>query len=83
LLHAARPLLLNLGDPDAVDIAPWATRVRWLNASYSGPWELPVLGAVEAPQAVLVRSDGYVAWVGTGTEEGLHDALGCWFGAPE
>jgi 3-(3-hydroxy-phenyl)propionate hydroxylase len=83
LLHAARPLLLNLGDPDAVDIAPWATRVRWLNASYSGPWELPVLGAVEAPQAVLVRPDGYVAWVGTGTEEGLHDALGCWFGAPE
>jgi 2-polyprenyl-6-methoxyphenol hydroxylase-like FAD-dependent oxidoreductase len=82
LLHAARPLLLNLGDPDSLDIAPWAERVRWVNAHYAGAWELPVLGAVSAPAAVLIRPDGYVAWVGTGTDDGLHQALGTWFGPP-
>jgi hypothetical protein len=83
LLHAARPVLLNLGDPDALDIAPWAERVRWVNARYAGVWELPVLGAVAAPAAVLIRPDGYVAWVGDGTDQGLADALTTWFGPPE
>jgi 2-polyprenyl-6-methoxyphenol hydroxylase-like FAD-dependent oxidoreductase len=82
LLHAARPVLLNLGDPDALDISAWADRVRWVNASYAGAWELPVLGAVAPPSALLIRPDGYVAWVGDGTERGLGDALGTWFGAP-
>jgi 2-polyprenyl-6-methoxyphenol hydroxylase-like FAD-dependent oxidoreductase len=82
LLHAARPVLLNLGDPDALDIAPWADRVRWVNAGYAGPWELPVLGAVPAPSAILIRSDGYVAWVGEGTDRGLREALNAWFGPP-
>lgn len=82
LLHAARPVLLNLGDPDSVDIAPWAERVRWVNARYDGAWELPVLGAVSAPSAVLIRPDGHVAWVGDGTDEGLKKALETWFGAP-
>lgn len=81
LLHPARPVLLNLGDPDSLDIAPWAERVRWVNARYEGAWELPVLGAVDAPVAVLIRPDGHVAWVGDGTEQGLRDALGRWFGA--
>jgi 3-(3-hydroxy-phenyl)propionate hydroxylase len=83
LLHQARPVLLNFGDPDALDITPWAERVRWLNANYGGAWELPVLGAVQAPAAVLIRPDGYVAWVGDGTDQGLADALGRWFGAPQ
>jgi len=82
LLHHGRPVLLNLGDPDALDIASWAERVRWLNATYAGPWELPVLGTVDPPAAVLVRPDGYVAWVGDGTAQGLEDALTRWFGAP-
>jgi 2-polyprenyl-6-methoxyphenol hydroxylase-like FAD-dependent oxidoreductase len=82
LLHAAHPLLLNLGDPAALDIAPWAERVRWVNARYDGAWELPVLGAVTAPAAVLIRPDGHVAWVGAGTDEGLCDALTTWFGSP-
>jgi 2-polyprenyl-6-methoxyphenol hydroxylase-like FAD-dependent oxidoreductase len=82
LLHAARPLLLNLGDPDSLDIAPWADRVRWVNAGYSGAWELPALGVVTAPSAVLVRPDGYVAWVGEGSDAGLRDALTTWFGPP-
>jgi 2-polyprenyl-6-methoxyphenol hydroxylase-like FAD-dependent oxidoreductase len=81
LLHQARPLLLNLGDPDALDIAPWAERVRWVNARYAGTWQLPVLGAVPAPTAVLIRPDGHVAWVGEGTDRGLHEALKQWFGA--
>ena len=66
LLHDARPVLLNLGEPGALDIAPWADRVRRVDARYAGPWELPVLGAVPAPAAVLIRPDGYVAWVGDG-----------------
>lgn len=78
LLHDAGPVLLNLGAP--VDIAPWADRVRLVGAEYDGKWELAVLGAVAAPKAVLIRPDGYVAWVGDGTEHGLRDALAIWFG---
>jgi 3-(3-hydroxy-phenyl)propionate hydroxylase len=82
LLHDARPALLNLGEPGAFDIAPWADRVQRVDARYAGAWELPVLGAVAAPTAVLIRPDGYVAWVGGGTDEGLRDALTTWFGPP-
>jgi 3-(3-hydroxy-phenyl)propionate hydroxylase len=82
LLHDARPVLLNLGEPDDVDITPWADRVKLINAKYAGVWELPVLGAVTAPTAVLIRPDGYVAWVGDGTDLGLADALTTWFGPP-
>jgi 2-polyprenyl-6-methoxyphenol hydroxylase-like FAD-dependent oxidoreductase len=80
LLHNARPLLLNLGEPNGLDITPWADRVQLLDASYDGDWELPVLGTVDAPTAALVRPDGYVAWVGVGTDEGLTDALTTWCG---
>jgi 2-polyprenyl-6-methoxyphenol hydroxylase-like FAD-dependent oxidoreductase len=81
LLHDAKPVLLNLGEPGGFDITPWADRVKLIDAEYSGLWELPVLGAVTAPTAVLIRPDGYVAWVGGGTEAGLRDALTVWFGA--
>ena len=64
LLHDARPVLLNLGEPGGFDIAPWADRVKLVDASYDGAWELPVLGVGPAPDAVLIRPDGYVAWVG-------------------
>ena len=82
LLHDAKPVLLNLGEPGGFDITPWADRVQLIDAEYVGPWELPVLGAVTAPTAVLIRPDGYVAWVGDGTDTGLRDALTTWFGAP-
>ena len=64
LLHDARPVLLNLGEPGGFDITPWADRVQLIDAEYAGTWELPALGAVTAPTAVLIRPDGYVAWVG-------------------
>jgi 2-polyprenyl-6-methoxyphenol hydroxylase-like FAD-dependent oxidoreductase len=82
LLHEARPVLLVLGEPRALDITPWANRVQRVEAQYAGAWELPVIGAVAAPAAVLIRPDGHVAWVGAGTGGGLRDALGTWFGPP-
>ena len=80
LLHDARPVLINLGAPGGVDITPWAGRVQSIDARYDGPWELPVIGAVTAPTGVLVRPDGYVAWVGEGSRTGLDAALSTWFG---
>jgi 2-polyprenyl-6-methoxyphenol hydroxylase-like FAD-dependent oxidoreductase len=82
LMHGARPVLLNLGEPGGFDITPWADRVQLIDAKYGGAWELPVLGAVTAPTAVLIRPDGYVAWVGDPTHLGLPDALTTWFGPP-
>ena len=82
LLHEARAVLLNLGAPGGFDITPWANRVQSIDAEYAGPWELPAIETVTAPTAVLIRPDGYVAWVGDGTEEGLADALTTWFGPP-
>jgi 3-(3-hydroxy-phenyl)propionate hydroxylase len=82
LLHEARPALLNLGEPGAIEIAPWADRVQLVDAAYEGTWELPVIGEVTAPTAVLIRPDGYVAWVGEGTDQGLEEALVAWFGLP-
>jgi len=82
LLHGARPLLLNLGGENSMDIAPWADRVQLIDAEYGGEWALPVIGIVPAPSAILVRPDGYVAWVGDGTQAGLADALTRWFGLP-
>jgi 3-(3-hydroxy-phenyl)propionate hydroxylase len=82
LLHGARPVLLNFGQPGCFDVTPWADRVQSIDVEYVGVWELPVVGAVPAPTAVLIRPDGYVAWVGDRTQLGLADALTTWFGPP-
>ena len=82
LLHDARPVLLNLGGLGGVDISPWVDRVKVIEATSDGPWDLPALGTVTAPGAVLIRPDGYVAWVGEGAALGLTDALTTWFGPP-
>jgi 3-(3-hydroxy-phenyl)propionate hydroxylase len=82
LLHDARPILLNFGEPSGFDITPWADRVESIDAKYAGIWELPALGAVPAPTAVLIRPDGYVAWVGDLARAGLADTLTTWFGPP-
>jgi len=82
LLHSAKPVLLNFGEAGGLDVAPWADRVQLIDASYAGIWELPVVGEVASPSAVLIRPDGHVAWVGEGTDAGLRDALTTWFGSP-
>jgi hypothetical protein len=82
LLHNARPLLLNFDVSGGFDISPWADRVQLIDATYMGTWELPAIGTVTAPTAVLIRPDGYVAWVGDLTQRGLADALTTWFGPP-
>jgi 3-(3-hydroxy-phenyl)propionate hydroxylase len=82
LLHDARPVILNLGEPGGFDITPWADRVQSIDGEYEGTWELPALGAVTPPTAVVVRPDGYVAWVGDSTGVGLAEALTTWFGPP-
>jgi len=82
LLHDARPVLLNLDEPGRFDIPAWRDRVRLVDAKSVGTWELPALGPVAAPAAVLIRPDGYVAWVGNHAQLGLADALTTWFGPP-
>ncbi len=82
LLRNARPVLLDLGAPGSFDAARWQARVASVFARYDGAWELPALGLVSAPTAVLVRPDGYVAWVGEGRYDGLEGALNTWFGPP-
>ena len=81
LLHDARPVLLDLGAPGGVDLAPRADRVRLIHATYDGTWELPILGEVAAPAAVLIRPDGHVAWAGEPTDPELPRAMSRWFGA--
>jgi 3-(3-hydroxy-phenyl)propionate hydroxylase len=84
-------VLIDLGAPGGIGIAPWADRVRSVEATHAGPWELPLIGEVAAPTAVLVRPDGYVAWVGVAADPvdpddparpGLAEALATWFGPP-
>ncbi|MGL5826352.1 MAG: hypothetical protein ACRCYU_16295 [Nocardioides sp.] len=82
LLHDARPVLLDLGAPDRIDITPWSGRVQHIDADHTGTWELPVIGTVTAPNAVLIRPDGHVAWVDDRTQAGLDQALTTWFGQP-
>ena len=75
-------MLPNLDAPGGFDITPWADRVQLIDAKYAGTWELPAIGAVAAPTAVLIRPDGYVSWMGDQTQLGLADALTTWFGPP-
>ena len=82
LLHDARPVLLSFGEPGGIDIAQWADRVQLIDAEPVGPWELPALGEVTAPTAVLIRPDGHVAWVRDRNRLDLPDALTTWFGPP-
>jgi hypothetical protein len=80
-LHDARPVVLHLGASGRFDISPWADRVRFVDARYDGPWQLPVLGEVAAPPAALIRPDGHVAWTGDLANPELPRALTTWCGA--
>src|SRR4051812_38620856 len=80
LLHAARPVVINFGSPGGSELARSAQRVQFVDGTYDGVWELPVLGEVAPPAAVLIRPDGYVAWVGDVRDTTLPEALELWFG---
>jgi hypothetical protein len=82
LLRTAQPVLLDFDATRAIDINPWSDRVRHVHAKYTGEWELPVIGEVRSPTAVLIRPDGHVAWVAEGAETDLRNALLTWFGPP-
>lgn len=82
LLRTAQPVLLNFGATHAIDVNPWSDRVQQVDAKYTGEWELPVIGEVRPPTAVLIRPDGHVAWVGEGAETDPRGALTTWCGPP-
>ena len=77
LLHDARPVLLDLGLGATID----GGRVKRVEATFDGVCELPVVGVVTPPAAVLIRPDGHVAWAGDGGADGLRAACAAWFGA--
>jgi hypothetical protein len=83
LLHTARPVLISFRDAESIDLPDWADFVKVVSSTYNGVWELPVIGAVTAPEAVLIRPDGYVAWVGHPTDPGLPHAMAKWFGSSD
>ncbi len=63
LLHDARPVLLNLGEPGGCDITPWADRVQLIDAHYAGTWDVAWVGD-------LTRGglgDALTTWFGPGT----------------
>lgn len=78
-MHDARPIFLDLAPARTSDLGPWTARIRHLRARHAGRWELPVIGGIPSPSKVLIRPDGYVAWVGEGSDDGLRDALAKWF----
>lgn len=79
-LHAARGLLLDLADDPAVrtTTAAWADRVTTVTATPH-----PASQLFEDARAVLVRPDGYIAWIGSDPGVGLTDALTRWFGSAD
>ncbi len=79
-LHEAKPVLLDLEESGSGGIASITHGVQRVAARYTGTWRLPVVGEVTSPTAVLIRPDGHVAWVGQGSDVGLHEALTHWFG---
>lgn len=86
LLHPARGVLVtdapargvHVTDAPAQDVAGWSDRVDLVRVKRfpAGPEE----GAA-ATESVLIRPDGYVAWVAPGAGQ-LVQALRRWFGAP-
>jgi len=75
--RAARPVLVDLTREAALaDVAaPWQDRVTTVSSTATG----------EAPTALLIRPDGYVAWASSAEQpdtEELRAALAQWFGAP-
>ncbi|MGH3158013.1 MAG: FAD-dependent monooxygenase, partial [Streptosporangiaceae bacterium] len=76
LLHAGRGVLITTTGGTAEPAPPaqgWADRIDVI----AGSW---ATGPAPAPDAVLIRPDGYTAWTSPGSDEDLTSALGRWFG---
>lgn len=56
-------------------VASAGDRVQRVTGLCDSPWDMPVVGRVSAPEAVLLRPEGYVAWVGSPNDGSLSDAL--------
>ena len=80
LLHDAHPLFVDLTGTDRPAGAGLPDRVRSCTGTAEGPWQLPVIGEVAPPPAVLIRPDGYVAWAGDPTDPELAVETERWFG---
>jgi 2-polyprenyl-6-methoxyphenol hydroxylase-like FAD-dependent oxidoreductase len=79
LMHAARPVLLDLGDRSDVREAaePWRDRIRIVTAQHDDP----------PAAALLIRPDGHVAWAAGPADADapgtLRTALSAWFRGAE
>jgi bifunctional hydroxylase/dehydrase len=79
-LHDGRAVLFVLGDgADVGAVAGWAEHVDVVTATLRSDGEPTPLDGIDA---LLVRPDGYVAWVDADDAEPLADALARWFGQP-
>ncbi|MET9410865.1 FAD-dependent monooxygenase [Streptomyces sp. NPDC002935] len=80
LLHGGRGFLLDLRGDDRLNAAaaPWTDRIDVVLAPARPEGELA------DAEALLVRPDGYIAWIGSGGSgtAGLTGALSRFFGAP-
>ena len=65
LLHDARHVLLTFGTASDMSLPP---RTKVVEATTTNKWELPIVGTIDALNAVLIRPDGYVAAVGVSRE---------------
>ena len=77
LLHQGRPVLLDFDGGLGDALRGWTDRVDAVRPT--GDWSIPAVGDIPASAALLVRPDGYVAWL-PGTSVELRTALETWFG---
>ncbi|MFN6548609.1 FAD-dependent monooxygenase [Mycolicibacterium nivoides] len=79
LLHEAEFVLLNLGTTDLTPVSgQCGARLRYVQARLqhgNTSWPIPGRGAVTAPKALLIRPDGYIAWLTELEEPVDHRAL--------
>jgi 2-polyprenyl-6-methoxyphenol hydroxylase-like FAD-dependent oxidoreductase len=80
LLHRGRPILLDFDGRLGSALEGWTDRVDRIEAIRpTDRWAIPAVGDIPASAALLVRPDGYVAWLPEAAIE-LRTALTTWFG---
>lgn len=82
LLRAGRPILLRLDGDRSAEPSRWRDRIEVIDAhARTERWSVAGVGEIPVPAAVLIRPDGYVAWVATDAGlGGLSEALDTWIG---